>query len=476
MSHSEDRDDRGEISQQDENDTCSTASSSRRDDDALRRAKSREQEEAAGEKTEGLQRKGLFGRPVVPAFFDPKDLTKVPGVIGELIEWVVKSALYPNRSLAVGTALLIVTMLMGRRVEGPTKGGTQLYVIGIAPTATGKQHQMDCAKAALRAAGAEDRIGPDDIRSSVGLVGVIEKRKVFLSLIDEFGNMLERSTGSDSNSWGRDTFAVLRKLWGLHRTWYDSPVAARKDSIPIWWPYVCVGGFGTPPTVFGAMLGSQAEDGLLNRLLFIEGDPRPLAQHDRVGAAWEVPERLAARLKVLYPLVAEPVDGSGPQVKLTFGSPGAQQMVVDLERELLHEERDQLKRNLFNRVPEMIVRIATIAAYGRFSRTVDEADMEWAKALVMKSARTLHAGYLKYREEPLSLNRLCIQITDWLEAEKDGCLTKNEVARRARPLIRKGLDLKDAIHQLEQEEERIKVEWNRQTGGRPSCVLRLIKD
>ena len=229
------------------------------------------------------------GKPeTIPASYDPDDPTKVPGVVWMLIEWIVKSALYPNRSLAVGTALLIVTMLMGRRVEGPTKGGTQLYVIGIAPTATGKQHQMDCAKSALRAAGAEGLIGPDDIRSSVGLVSVIEKREIFLSLIDEFGNMLERSTGSDSNSWGRDTFAVLRKLWGLHRTYYDSPVAARKDSVSIWWPFVCFGGFGTPATVFGAMLGSQAEDGLLNRLLFIEGDPRPLAQHDRVGVAWEV--------------------------------------------------------------------------------------------------------------------------------------------------------------------------------------------
>jgi len=224
------------------------------------------------------------GKPeTIPASYDPDDPTKVPGVVWMLIEWIVKSALYPNRSLAVGTALLIVTMLMGRRVEGPTKGGTQLYVIGIAPTATGKQHQMDCAKSALRAAGAEGLIGPDDIRSSVGLVSVIEKREIFLSLIDEFGNMLERSTGSDSNSWGRDTFAVLRKLWGLHRTRYDSPVAARKDSVSVWWPFVCFAGYGTPATVFGAMLGSQAEDGLLNRLLFIEGDPRPLAQHDRVG-------------------------------------------------------------------------------------------------------------------------------------------------------------------------------------------------
>ena len=70
--------------------------------------------------------------PLEPARFDPDDLTQVPGVVGGLIDWIVKSALYPNRTLALGAALVTVGTLMGRRVMTPSRGVTHLYVLGVA--------------------------------------------------------------------------------------------------------------------------------------------------------------------------------------------------------------------------------------------------------------------------------------------------------------------------------------------------------
>src|SRR5262245_333291 len=54
--------------------------------------------------------------PFEAAFFNPDDLTQVPGVVGMLIDWTVRSALYPNRTLALGGAVVTVGTLMGRRV------------------------------------------------------------------------------------------------------------------------------------------------------------------------------------------------------------------------------------------------------------------------------------------------------------------------------------------------------------------------
>jgi hypothetical protein len=91
--------------------------------------------------------------PFEPAFFNPDDLTQVPGVVGMLIDWTVRSALYPNRTLALGGALVTVGTLMGRRVMTPTRGVTHLYVVGVAESGTGKQHPADCLKEALTVAG-----------------------------------------------------------------------------------------------------------------------------------------------------------------------------------------------------------------------------------------------------------------------------------------------------------------------------------
>src|SRR5689334_21525426 len=85
--------------------------------------------------------------PFEPAY-NPDDLTQVPGVVSMLIDWIVTSALYPNRTLALGAELVAVGTLMGRRVMTPTRGVTHLYVVGVAESATGKQHpaegSVDC--------------------------------------------------------------------------------------------------------------------------------------------------------------------------------------------------------------------------------------------------------------------------------------------------------------------------------------------
>ena len=109
--------------------------------------------------------------PFEPARFNPDDLTQVPGVVGGLIYWTVKSALYPNRTLALGAALVAVGTLMGRRVMTPTRGVTHLYVVGVAESATGKQHPADCLKEALTVAGMP-RVLCGEIKSSAALAKI----------------------------------------------------------------------------------------------------------------------------------------------------------------------------------------------------------------------------------------------------------------------------------------------------------------
>src|SRR5262249_18800726 len=64
----------------------------------------------------------------------------VPGVVGEMIEWIVATARRPNRVLALAATIPLVGTLIGRRVAGPTRSATHLYAVAVAPTGAGKQH------------------------------------------------------------------------------------------------------------------------------------------------------------------------------------------------------------------------------------------------------------------------------------------------------------------------------------------------
>src|SRR5262249_59080204 len=68
----------------------------------------------------------------------------VPGVVGEVIEWIVATARRPNRVLALAAAIPLVGTLIVRRVAGPTRAATHLYAVPVASTRSGAQHPRDC--------------------------------------------------------------------------------------------------------------------------------------------------------------------------------------------------------------------------------------------------------------------------------------------------------------------------------------------
>ena len=117
----------------------------------------------------------------------------------------------------------------------------------------------------------------------------------------------------------------------------------------------------------------------------------------------------------------------------------------------------------------MTVRLASIVAFGRGSRTVDEPDMLWARAIAMRSAQDMYEAVLKHMEDPKSHNAMCQEILDMLAESPDGFVSQRDIARKTRKYKAKGGDLKAALDQLK-EEERIEFEIGRPLEGVPVAI------
>jgi hypothetical protein len=429
-------------------------------------------------------------RHVEPAIFDAKDLTRVPGIVGRMIDWIEAASLYPNRPLALGTSLVTVGTLIGQRVAGPTQGSSHLYVVGISSSGSGKQLCIDCGKEALSAIGALERIGPGDFRSSVALVNALKVQSVFCSYIDEYGLVLQRIGDKRGGGYEYDVLSILQQLWGHNWAYYNTPASAREKSKRIFAPAFSILGLSVPEQFYGAVTFKQIAGGLLNRHLIIRGRDRPPKQ-SRAHGSWRLTDQLKAELKEFYRPRQKPSakdileknmeamdDWSfDPDVTMSWGV-GAEQIWTDLANEL-REERDELKCNLFARVPEMTVRIATIVAFGRYSPTVDELDMKLARALAMKSAETLHDGVLKYTVDPQGFAALCQKVIDFAAASSEkhqpsessvslNFISIRDLKRKSTVLMGKGGDL-DAVtkHLCEAERLRFVIRQNPK-GGQPS--------
>ena len=159
------------------------------------------------------------------------------------------------------------------------------------------------------------------------------------------------------------------------------------------------------------------------------------------------------------------------EVKLQWG-PGAKEVWDELDSLAL--EPDRMKQNMFARVGDMTVRLASIVAFGRGSRTVDEPDMLWARALTMRSAQDMYEAVLKHMEDPKSHSAMCQAILDMLAESPDGFVSRRDIARKTRKYKTKGGDLNAAFDQLTAEERITFVV--RDTAGRPSSGYRLCQD
>jgi hypothetical protein len=425
--------------------------------------------------------------PFEPAFFNPDDLTQVPGVVGKLIDWTVATALYPNRTLALGAALVTVGTLMSRRVMTPTRGVTHLYVVGVAESATGKQHPADCLKEALTVAGMS-RVLCGEIKSAAALARILVQGPIICAVIDEYGLVLDRLVRSNATSSESSLMSDMRTLWGTQfgKQYHTATTLDRPVEI-IYGPAFSIFALSIPEDVGAAFKSRQIFGGFFNRHLYLIGDKRPPKQDLVPG---NVPDALVARLKALVPHlgvdailkqptseiksskdekpISVPITG---QVELRWGL-GAKAVWDQLDS--LASEPDRMKQIMFARVPDMTVRLASIVAFGRGSRTVDEPDMLWACALAMRSAQDMYEAVLKHMEDPKSHNAMCQEILELFTESPDGFVSERNIFRKMRPYKLKGDDLKHALNQLIKE-ERIKAE-RRQTGGRPSDGYRLRQD
>ncbi len=120
----------------------------------------------------------------------PMDVAEAPGLIGELVEHNLQTAMYPLPELALAGALALMSTVTGQRIADPGKARPNLYLIGLAPSGGGKDWARVLNAEILQASGAANMAGPERIGSHAGIITQMEAEPVTLFQIDEIGHMV----------------------------------------------------------------------------------------------------------------------------------------------------------------------------------------------------------------------------------------------------------------------------------------------
>jgi hypothetical protein len=392
---------------------------------------------------------------------DIEALTYVPGLVGQIVEWIVAGARRPNRVMALGVALGVVGTLIGRRVEGPTGNATHLYVFILAPTGWGKDYPLWCGNRLMIAVGAQSLLGPGEFVSGRGIIKYLKRNPLTLCIVDELGDVFQLINGQQDNPWVTDLMGHFKKLYNSWEI-INTAETMKDATVAINHPAVTIVGACTAQALFEALKPRDIEGGFANRamLLPFEGFKRP-PERDVPEEAEEPPAALVVELKQLMPKLSlvdrkahEIVEMAPPVLrsdrdKIRWGSEEAKAAYFEFSREIDQwEDKSRRKFELGMRAAENAVRCATIIAAGCGSPTVDHPDIEWALKWSRVSFNAADGGVEKYMRDYYEFPKFCERVLEFIRSQGDGFVSNRDLGRT----FRRNMKFGQALNQLERED------------------------
>lgn len=374
-----------------------------------------------------------------------------PGLVGMIAQWIVDTARRPQPELAIGAALTIVGTAAGRHIQGPTKAGTALYVLSLAPTGKGKETPLKACMRILAASGMSQHVGPDQWMSMSALVQMVVKKPLALCAQDEFGSFMQRVFNKKGSTHERAIPQILRALWGVNFGPWTTPQWANGSEHLVDGPHLSIYATSTHEQFYSAMAGAAVADGTLNRFLVVEGRKRPDYQAP-LAEANEVPACIVEAVRELYnrsgPLSAAQRNQVDYNLAVTGGlismpwCPDGSEATFERFRAEMDREADAkpLTADFIVRAPEMAIRIATIVAAGRGNDSVRREDVEFGIGMVRNSMMHMLAGaeeYMTENEHEANVKRVLRLV------RSSGRITHSDLLRQVRSI--RSRDLKDII-------------------------------
>lgn len=223
----------------------------------------------------------------------PDKLLSIPGFIDDVVKLSMRSAPYPNRVLSFTGALALLAFLVGRKVQDKRDNRSNIYLIALADSGTGKDHPRKVNFNIAFRAGVAGAIG-DAFASGEGLEDALFMHPSMLFQADEFDcifNTLKYSKDNRAESINEK----LLKFYGASNTIYPlrkKASAKKKDGTVheiahIVNPNLVLLGTAIPQYFYESLSRRVLENGLVARCIIVEagkrgeaGNPQPITPSD----------------------------------------------------------------------------------------------------------------------------------------------------------------------------------------------------
>lgn len=246
-------------------------------------------------------------RPPVCGDVWPDELLNPPGYVGELVKWIVETAMRPQPKLAVVSALVGAGALFGGKVRDFSNGRTNIYGIGVAETSAGKDRPFKAIEEIFYAAGAGDLLGGGRVTSDTAIELGVQNNRTQAWSIDEVGDFFKGIKRAGAGQGGATHLSTIlpcfKQMWSSASSTYRGKQKADGEFRVIDEPHACLWGLTTPGRFYEGFSSDELEDGFIPRLLVAISKDMP---DIRTIEYKEPPEKLITITQAWHSRVIQP--------------------------------------------------------------------------------------------------------------------------------------------------------------------------
>jgi hypothetical protein len=202
----------------------------------------------------------------------PSEFLYVPGFIGNVRDFILETAPYPEPTLAFSAALALQAFLASRRVRTIGGARSSLYIVTLANSGAGKDWPRGTIQQVLEDCGLLDCCG-DGLGSGEGLEDMLNIKPQFILLADEINQLFE-SIKSGRDERFRKIADLLLKLYSAADKKHSMRLLAGKPLVQIDQPGLTLYGSAVPGELYGSISPQMLVNGLFARLLIMQSGKR----------------------------------------------------------------------------------------------------------------------------------------------------------------------------------------------------------
>jgi len=408
----------------------------------------------------------------------PDDLLRVPGFISEVMDHCIETAPYPNAVMAFCGALALQAFLAGRKVRDPGDNRTNVYLLGLAHSAAGKDWPRKINTRIAHQVGIGDGLG-ERFASGAGGQDALVIKPCMLFQTDEIDGMLQ-SINKAKDARHENVMGTLLTMYSAANSVFPMRRKAGKEAPgAIDQPCLVIFGTAIPNHYSDARSERMLTNGFFARMIILESGPRPKGQEPRI---LDLPPRVLATAKWwsdFRPGTGN-LDNWHPVPAVVEHTDDAKRVLVETreqaEAEYAKAEAagDPVGTTVWGRVSEQTRKLALIHAVSENHETprIGLSAAEWATRFVMhQTRRMLFMARSHVAENPFHAE--CLKLIEKLRDAPDRSLPHSVLLKRMKQDAKAFRDLVTTL--VERGDIVIAQAQQSKHGGRPTLEYRLTE-